>query len=91
MTISVQAHMSRSASTMSPLRNRSQSVRSSPNSLCPLPAYRQMPSPTTAPQASENTAAIRASGNPRPGFCATGCGYAAWFAGVSGMVTEDPS
>ena len=50
-----------------------------------------MPSPTTAPQASENTAAIRASGNPRPGFWATGWGYSAWFAGVSGMVTDDPS
>ena len=75
----------------SPGRNRSSSLRSSPNSLCPLPAYRQMPNPTTAPQASEKTAPSRASGNPRPGFWATGWGYSAWFAGVSGMVTDDPS
>jgi hypothetical protein len=67
------------------------SARSRPNSLCPLPAYRQRPSSTTAPQASENTAAIRASGNPRPGFWVSGCGYSRWFAGVSGFDTADPS
>jgi hypothetical protein len=50
-----------------------------------------MPTSRTAPQASENTPAIRASGNPSPGFCATGCGYSAWLAGVSGIVTEEPS
>jgi hypothetical protein len=66
-------------------------VRNSPDSLCPLPAYRPIPSPTTAPQAREKTAANRASGNPRPGFWLSGCGYSAWFAVVSGMEVCDPS
>ncbi len=39
----------------------------------------------------QETAAMRASGKPRPGFCTMGWGYARWFSGVSGIDTEDPS
>ena len=37
-------------------------LRKRPSSLCPLPAYRQIPRSRTAPQARERTAAIRSQG-----------------------------
>jgi len=43
------------------------------------------------PTARLNTTRIRAIGNPRPGFWLLDWGYAAWFAGVSGMTTVEPS
>jgi hypothetical protein len=68
ITISVQAHIKRSATKTSPRRNTSHNLRSIPSSVWPFPAYRQIPRFTIVPHASEMMAPIRATGNPVPGF-----------------------
>ena len=54
-----------------------------------------LPPPTAAssthPVARDSRTTIRAIGNPHPGFWATCWGYSAWFSGVSGMLTVEPS
>jgi hypothetical protein len=58
----------------------------------------RVPSAATAGRAVRATGVVRvdldgasrASGNPRPGFCVSGCGQSRWFAGVSGIDTADP-
>ena len=57
----------------------------------PLPAYGAMAKSWQAPVASESSTVIRARGKPRPAACWGGCGYIAWFSGVSGIETLDPS
>ena len=57
----------------------------------PLPSYGAMAKSWQAPVASDSNTVIRASGKPSPGCCVGGCGYIAWFSGVSGIETFDPS
>jgi hypothetical protein len=68
ITISVQAHIRRAATMTSPSRNSPHNLRSRPSSLCPFPAYRQIPRSRIAPHESEMIAATRATAKLVPGF-----------------------
>ncbi|TWT97918.1 hypothetical protein Pla108_20720 [Botrimarina colliarenosi] len=57
----------------------------------PLPAYGQNPRFSTAPVHNDEITPSRAIGKPAPGFDWLVCGYSAWLAAVSDMVTVEPS
>ena len=72
---------------MSPGWNWAMICRRRASSLVCLPWYGPSAASSTVPTAKLNTTRMRAIGNPTPGAWVLAWGYAAWFSGVSGMVT----
>src|SRR5438093_1286168 len=62
----------------------SSSCRSRAISPFSLPDHGPMAASTRAAVAKPSNTTRRIMGKPRPGFCVLGCGYSAWFSGVSG-------
>src|SRR5471030_323095 len=81
----------RSASTTSPSSRRSCRRRNKANSLCFFPLYGQKAASSTVPTDSAKITTKRKIGKPKPGFCDDDCGYAFWFASVSGIDAVEPS